>query len=391
MCILTAQSRQELENKRRLLLKEIEETSGLLSKTRKDKAAALDRYFVLKNQIKKRQQLVQTLRAEISFADTSISRANEVIEALNKDVSELKQEYTNTLRAAYRSKVNYSSLSFLFAADNLNDLFLRWQYLRQYNRYRQRQAQLIMETQEMLIAKADQLEKKKAEKKQLLVDQEKQQTLLNRELEDKNRLLASLKTSESKLAANLETQQQAHEDLNRTIERIIRNEMAEQRKASRSSKALASSEDRKKIDRNLKVDKKLSGTFESRKGSLPWPVKSGKITKRFGKQPHPSIQTIQITNNGIDILSKERARVFAIFEGKVVGTQFIPGYQNTVIIQHGTFYTVYSNLEELFVGRGDAVKADQAIGRLGKEKPEVHFEIWREKKRMNPTAWVKPL
>ena len=100
---LAGQSRQDLESKRKKLLREIEATSAQLSQTRKDKAAALDRYFTLQRQIKKRQQLIHTLRTELSLVIISIDRTNEVIESLNKDVTKLKEEYTQTHRAAYRS------------------------------------------------------------------------------------------------------------------------------------------------------------------------------------------------------------------------------------------------------------------------------------------------
>lgn len=388
---LASQSRQDLESKRKQLLREIEATSAQLSQTRKDKAAALDRYFTLQRQIKKRQQLISTLRAELSLVDTSINRTNEVIESLNEDVTELKEEYTQTQRAAYRSRINNSSLAFLFAAENFNDLFLRWQYIRQYNSFRKQQARLIIQTQEALIGKAEQLEKRKEEKEVLIVSQEQQQQMLSKELTDKDLLLSSLKTSESKLAGELEIQQKAHTNLNSAIESIIRKEMAEQRKASRDANSLTATANKEEKKKSVSLNRALSGSFASLKGNLPWPVKSGKITRKFGKQAHPTIQTIQITNNGIDILSESRARVFAIYDGKVVGTQYIPGNQNMIIIQHGNYYTVYSNLEEIFVNRGDQIKSDQAIGRLSKQKPEVHFEVWKEKKRMNPTLWVKPL
>ncbi|MBK7338552.1 MAG: M23 family metallopeptidase [Saprospirales bacterium] len=76
------------------------------------------------------------------------------------------------------------------------------------------------------------------------------------------------------------------------------------------------------------------------------------------------------------------------FEGRVVGIQFIPGYQNTLILQHGEYYSVYSNLNEIFVKRGDSVSAGQEIGRVSREKPELHFELWREKNRLNPEDWL---
>ena len=381
---LAAQNRQDLETKRQQLLMEIRDTETLLKKTKQNKAATLDQYLALQNQIRKRQQLINTLHEEVDYANTSINRANEVVAALSKDVAWLKQEYANIIRTAYRHKINNSFLLFLFSADSFNDAFRRWQYIRQYDRYRKKQAALIIQTQEMLARKARQLEGKLEEKEQLLASQEQQQQLLNRELKDKDRILKELKTSEGRLVAELDEQQKSHDALNLAIEEVIRKEMARKRREARAADVLAAGEGPEEPDDNIP----LSNSFKDNQGRLPWPVKNGYITRRFGKQPHPQIRSVQITNNGIDIRTYEQSSVYAIFEGKIAGTQFIPGYKNTVIIQHGKYYTVYSNLEEAFVQRGDMVNTREPIGQLGKDKPEVHFEVWQEKKRLNPVDWV---
>ena len=378
--ILLGQNRKELEDKRKRLISEISQTTSLLNETKKNKTATLNRYLTLQRQIRKRKQLVRTLKKEIEYADESMERAYEVINALNQDIDRLKNEYAGMIRNAYRQKMSSSTLLFLFSADNLNDAFKRWQYVKQYDRYRKKQAQLIFETQSTLQAKTEQLEERKKEKERLLVSAEQQRSLLSEELKDKDQILQSLKNDESRLALELTKQQEAHSKLNDAIEDIIRSEMALKRKEARSPNALASEVEETTIN--------LSGDFYKNKGGLPWPVTSGFISRGFGKQPHPTLKEIQITNNGIDIQTKEKANVRVVFEGKVAGIQFIPGYQNTIIVQHGTYYTVYSNLEEVFVKRGDIVKTKQSIGRLGKENAEVHFEVWKEKQRLNPVNWV---
>ena len=116
------------------------------------------------------------------------------------------------------------------------------------------------------------------------------------------------------------------------------------------------------------------------------------ITKFFGKQAHPSLRKIEITNNGIDIRTDRNASVRAVFHGEVVGTQFIPGYNHMLILKHGNFYTVYSNLKDVSVRRGDQVKAKQAIGQVSLDPKtnisEVHFELWQNKERLNPVNWI---
>lgn len=379
---LSAQSRKELVDRRKRLLDEIKQTEQELQKTQKNKTAELDRYFAMQKQVQKRQQLIATLQEEVDAAQASIDRSNEVLFSLENDVDRLRQEYADMLRVAYRHKLNQTYLLFLFSANSINDAFRRWQYLRQYDRFRKRQAALIVETQQMLRHKAEQLAARKAEKIQLLTSAQEQRSLLNRELQDKDRLLKNLKADEGRLVSELERQRQAHEQLNNAIEAVIREEMARKRKTSRTPEAVAASNAEEIADAGA------SGNFLRRKGSLPWPVNDGEITRSFGTQPHPTIKSVQITNNGIDIRTTERSSVFAVFEGEVAGTQYIPGYQYMVILRHGQYYTVYSNLEEIFVKRGESIAARQPIGRLGNRKPEVHFEVWRDKQRLDPVLWV---
>lgn len=377
-----------LEEQRKQLIEEIEQTSNLLANAKKDKKAALDRFFVLQRQIKKRQQLINTLKEELVLTDASILRVDEVITFLSNDIDRLKEEYSQMLRIAYRHRKSQSFLVFLFSARNFNDAFRRWQYIRQYDRYRKRQAEVIVATQESLRERASSLVARKEEKQKLLASSVRQQSLLSAELKEKDAILSSLKENEAQLADVLKKQQADHQALNDAIEKIIVAEMAKRRKAARSSEALAKRKAESEAADGKAVASNLVANFRKNKGRLPWPVQEGIITKNFGTQPHPTLKGIQISNNGIDIETNNGATVFAIFDGEVVGVQFIPGYKTTVILQHGQYYSVYSNLEDTFVKRGEQISASQRIGKVGGEKPELHFEIWREKQRLNPVHWV---
>ena len=132
-----------------------------------------------------------------------------------------------------------------------------------------------------------------------------------------------------------------------------------------------------------------TGTFTSRKGRLTWPVEQGRIVQGFGTFQHPKYKDVKVSNSGLDIGTSPSGKVLAVFEGKVVGAQFINGYQYTVIIQHGTYYTVYSNIASVSIKRGDSVSAGQEIGRVGTERPEMHFEVWRDKQKLNPATWLE--
>ena len=383
---LSAQSQTELEERRRRLLKDIGQTTQLLNATKKNKEAALDRYLTLQRQINKRQKLIETLRSEIELTDQSIDRANVAVESLRADTERLQAEYAEMLRNAYRLKLNNSTLLFLFSSGSFNEAYRRYRYLQQYDAYRSKQAFLITETQNTLRRKAAQAEEKRTEKQALLQSSEEQNTLLSKELNVSDRLLTGLKKDEKRLTGDLNKQRARHEKLNVAIENIIKDVMTVRRRNTR--KPNLSTAD-KKEEADLKA---LSGSFEKNKGRLPMPVR-GVITKYYGKQKHPTIKNITIDNPGIDIKTAKGAEVRAVFRGEVAGIQFIPGYNYMVLIKHGKYYTAYSNLAELKVERGQKISTRAVIGKVSTDRitntSALHFEVWREKTRLNPVRWVR--
>lgn len=415
--LLYTQSRKDLEDKRRKLIEEIDQTNTRLSATRKDKNAALQVFLTLQSQVKKREQLINTLQQEITFNEESIERTNEVLLALQDDVQRLKQEYLQTLRLALRHKLNQSYVIFLLSADSFNTAIRRWQYIRQYQRYRKRQAELIAETQNTLRDKTIQLERRIREKEKLLGGVEQQKQNLSVELQDKDKTLKTLKTDEKKLLKELTDRQKAHNKLNGVIESVIQQEMLAQRKKARSTETgtnanttpanttTANVLPSTKTDRTSSKtsvakesapvstpsaeDVLATGAFSARRGQLAWPVDQGRVIQGFGTFPHPKFKDVKVSNSGLDLGTVSGGRVRAVFEGKVVGAQFINGYQYTVILQHGTYYTVYSNLASVSVKRGDLVNPGQEIGQVGTERPEMHFEVWRDKQKLNPAVWLE--
>jgi len=230
-----AQSRKELEDKRLKLVQEINQTNQKLQETQKNKAATLDRYIALRSQVKKRQQLVATMQEEITHADSAIARSELVMGALSEDIARLRNEYAQMLRTAWRLRLQQSHLAFILSSKSLNQALKRRQYVRQYERYRRRQAKLIEETQEMLSNKIAQLEKRKQEQRNLIVSVEEQTELLRGEMVNKDKALQSLKADEGRLVKDLERREKERERFSAAIEQIIRNEMAQKRKEARTA------------------------------------------------------------------------------------------------------------------------------------------------------------
>ena len=397
-----SQSKKELEDKRKKLLRDIEVTGGLLKKTTKTKEATYDRYVALQSQIERREKLIQNIEDEIVSAEKGIDRNAAVIDALNRDIVKMQVEYGRMVRSAFRRKMLSNPLLYILSADNLNQAFRRWLFLRKYDDFRKEQAEAIADTKEMLSKKVISLEETRREKETLLMSLRGQKTILSTEMADKNNMLQTLSEDENRLKAELKKKQVAHEALNRTIERVIQEEITKQTAEARRTRPAQPNNSKTNTAPGIAksaesapevVLDNTSLAFQQKRGQLPWPVDDGFISRSYGRQKHPTLKNIEITNNGIDIRTNDAAAVRAVYEGKVAGVQFIPGHDNTVIIQHGNYYTVYSNLSETNVAKGDPIRARQVIGRVSTNTitgaSELHFELWNQKERMNPEGWIR--
>jgi len=395
-----AQTRQELEERRKRLQREISMTTSMLEKTSREKAATLDRYTTLQKQIERRERLIQTLSAEIAAAEAAIVRNTAVVESLTSDIVALRADYARALRQAYRRKMLTNPLLYLLSADNLNQAFRRWLFLRKYDQYRKAQAEAIAQTQQALQYRIAILEKTRRQQSELLASLQQQRQTLGTELEEKQQLLKAIKANEERLRADLKRQQQNHEALNAAIERIIleevRKQAAKKEEVETASVVAVPSGSSAAVLEGEIVSKEdaVTTSFRQNRGRLPWPVQSGFVTRRFGRQKHPTLPQVELDNKGIDIRTSENAAVKVVYDGVISGVQYVPGHENTVIIQHGDFYTVYSNLVEVSVAKGGRVRTGQTIGRVGtnplSNASDLHFEVWHKNQRLNPSLWLKP-
>ncbi len=376
-------SREELEARRNELIKEIKLTTRLLSTTRESRKNTLDGFIALRRQIRAREALLKNLESELTYVQTKLNRTKEVIGALQTDLDRLQEEFARMLQLAWRQKATRSPLWFVLSAPDLNQGFRRWQYLQQYERYRQKQSVRIRETMVTLHIQQEELDERKAEQERLIQAQRYQQQLMATELAEKNAILQNLKENETRLASDLREKQTAHQRLTEAIEEIIKAEIARREAEARAKTLKAGASEAIALD---------SENFANNKGKLPWPVEEGIITTLFGKQPHPTIESVFIVNNGIDLLTRRNAPAKAIFPGTVLADQFVPGHDFMLIIRHGNYYSVYSNLESLTVNRGQSVEVGQTIGVIKADndngQSELHFELWQDKTRLDPSEWI---
>lgn len=411
-----SQSKKELEDKRKKIIRDIQSTERMIKKTAKTKEATYDRYLALESQIESREALIRNLQEEIESVEEGIVRNQAVTASLSKDVATMREEYGRTVRNAYRRKTLSNPLLFILSAESLNQAFRRWLFLRKYDQRRSEQAEAIRFTQEMLSKKTSSLEEIRIDKENLLISIQGQKSTLTGELTEKNAMLKDLGNDEARLKTDLERKQAAHEALNTAIEGVIQENVRKRIEEARSKPKVAAPkvetpeikpietptskpskpEKAKPLTPEAKPradEDNESFNFRKSKGRLPWPVENGFISKGFGKQQHPTLKNIEITNNGVDIRTEEGANVRCVADGKVAGVQFVPGHDYTLIVQHGDFYTVYTNLASTSLLKGDEVKARQNIGQISTNNitgtSELHFELWQQKERLNPALWIK--
>lgn len=381
-----AQSKSELEKKKKQLQKEISYTNKLLKATKKDKALSLDELLKINRKVESRKGLIKTMQLEISIISEQISTKKQTILTLQTELETLKQEYAKMIYYAFKNRNAYDKIMFVFAAQDFNQAYKRLKYIQQYSNYRQNQAKAIVDTKEAIEGKIQELEEVVQEKFALKSLEEQEKERLYLEKQQQENIVNKLQTKEQQLKNELKKKEQAAKKLQRAIQKIIEEEIRKAREAAKKSGN--SSKGFPLTPEALK----LSNSFASNKGKLPWPCLEGVITGKYGQHPHPVLKGIQVNNNGIDISTTKGAKARAIFDGVVSSVAIIPGEGKVVMIRHGEYLSVYSYLNSVEVQKGDKIVTKQQLGTLigssGKTTTNVHLEIWKGMTKLNPEYWI---
>ena len=390
------QTKEDLQNKKRQLAKEIEQTNKILRETQKNKKATLTQLNALIKQIEVREKLINTISSEIRALEGQIGKTNSEIDQLKAELEQLKLEYAAMIKFAYRNQSSYNKLMFVFAANNFNQAYKRLKYLQQFSEYRQKQAKYIEQAQSKLEEKMLELEDDKKDKNVLLVDEQQEKVILGKEKNQKETIAKQLTVKESTLKKQLASKQAQAKKLDRMIEDIIRKEIeAARKKAEAEAKAKGTKMPTgdKTSSSNLALTpeaQKLSKDFTNNKGRLPWPVEKGIIVEYFGTHEHPQLKGVMVSNNGVDIKTAKGASVRAVFSGRVSGVIQIVGGLYAVLINHGEFTTVYSNLSSVSVKMGQELNTKQNIGTVAtdEELSSMELQVWKGVTKLNPVDWL---
>lgn len=398
-----SQTSAELKRRKEALSREIESLNRSLSKTATNKRSSLKQVKYLNAQIRLREEKINTINSEVRLLNNEISENTNTVRSLQAQLKKLKKEYAGMILFAFRNQSSYSKLMFIFASGNFNQAYKRLKYLQQFSEYRKKQARYIEETEAELNGKIVQLDRNKREKSDLLSSQQKEKQTLGKAKNTQSTVLSKLSRTEKQLQNEIQQKKRENDRLNRAIQQAIRREIEEERKkaeeAARLAAAKAKAENRQPststVPRGSSVlaatpeAAKLSADFLSNRGRLPWPVANGIVTETFGI--HRYGKNVTSENNGMDIKTNPGSTVRAVFEGEVTGVQNI-GSIYVVVIRHGEYFTVYSNLKSASVSRGQKVSVKQPVGIVATDPvdgtTEAHFEVWKGVTPVNPSTWL---
>jgi septal ring factor EnvC (AmiA/AmiB activator) len=372
-----SQSLTELQQQRDATRQEIEYTSRLLDQVTESKSSSLNRIRLLDRRITGRQELIRSLNVEIDLLQERMNDNEFVIRSLTIDSEKIKSDYARLIMAAYKQRPPYFELTYVFASRDINQAYKRIKYLQQYSEYRKRQVHLILQIQDLLEKKNLELSMQRQKNNMLLAEVEQEREKLNGEIREQQNQVKNLLVQERDLRQEIREKRRIAARLEEEINRLIEEE-------ARRTEGIAALTPEQKL---------VSDNFENNRGRLPWPTETGVVTEKFGEHPHPVIKNVKVRNDGINITTTENARVRAIFEGEVMRVFAIPGANQTVIIRHGNFLTVYSNLVEVIVKKGDRVESKQTIGtvftdRDGGLDTTMNFLIYKEKEKLDPEQWL---
>jgi len=414
---------QRLKNEQKALEQQISTTKTLLEKSQKNTLLSLEEVNLIERQVEYREKLLRNIDNQIRSSELKIEQKEGRIQELNAEIERLKKQYAELLLYAYKKRNKYGDLMFIFSAKTVEEALKRKLYLEKLAEIQQKQMRLIQQNAVLLKDEIKDLDDEKKQQVELSGQKRIERAEIIKTKKAKEEIYKRFKEQEDELLKELRKQEEDKERLKQEIAAAIQKEIAEEQariaKAKREEEARRIAEAKRKaaaapkdvktptVEKEVpkKVEKEFSLTaesaiigenFASNKGKLPWPVEKGTITQNYGKNSHPTLPGVYTQNNGVDISTPKNANVLAIFKGEVTSVINIPGAGKVVIIKHGDYRTVYSNLQDVYVTKGSIVNTKTPIGSLLPNSAgdisvahfEVHHVSGNSVSQLNPNLWI---
>ena len=398
--VLSQSNTQNLKKQQKKIERKISNTKNLLKKVTNSRKESLSELQLINSQIESRESLLRLYDRQVLLAEGTIQQKQEEIDVLNERVEKLKGQYKDMVIHAYKSRNKNGQMMFVLSADNYYEAQKRNKYLKNVTVLHKKQVAIIETNQSKIKSEIAAIEVEKNRKESLLAQKRREREEIESDRQKKEDVLAKIQQKESSLLAEIKANQIKRQALKKKIAEAIKRELAEIERKRKEA-------ERKRREENPDLAKLpgfadessegriISKNFEKNRGTLPWPVESGAIIEGFGKNKHPSLKDVYTNNNGIDISCRPGSPIRAIFSGKVTAVFPIPGAGRVIILKHGNYRTVYSNLKESFVSIGDKVNTKTEIGlvlstedSLGTLHFEVHLVSGMTTKSLNPALWI---
>ena len=373
---------KKLEAQKLSIQKEIKKINILVSENKKKTKTLLDNIEDVELKISVRNKLIEINNQQSNNLSNQIKNQNNKIYDLEIDLNNLKAEYAAIVSNSYKKRSSKIKLMFLFASRDFNQAFSRFQYFKQYSTFRKDQANKITVAQQNLTSLIDTLENNRKQR-QLIVDENNK---IKKELEDekqmKNSLFKNLEITNKNYLAEIRKKEKESKLIDNEIQKLIR-------------LAISASNNNDSSVNNFALTPEgriISSNFLSNKGQLPWPLEEGIVTRKFGTQPHPVVRTTTINSTGLMIATYPNSVIKSIFEGEVLSVYGFKGGNPGILIRHGKYISNYQNLSQVFVKKGDKIKAGEEIGIIFTNgisgKAILKFSIFNELKPENPQNWL---
>ena len=381
---ISSDQQKKLEAQRTKLMNEIKQINNLLFSNTKIRKNAIDEVEDIQVRLNVRSELIKVTNMQANLLIRRININQRNIDTQRKELDELKKEYAKMIQKSYASKSLQNRLMFLFSSENFLQAYRRIQYLKQYARYRRNQGLEIAEKTKLLQNLNKILIEENEIKIRLINENRVVQQKLAEEQKKQQDLINTLRVKQKSLKLKIAKKQKQREKINKEINRLIREAIAESNRISGKTV--------KDVFQLTPESKLIAKNFQENKGRLPWPLEKGVITQGFGRQRHPVVKTTIIQSNGVTISTEPFAKVRAVFDGEVMSIIIIKGSNPSVLIRHGSYITLYTNLSKLYVKKGEKVASKQVIGEVFTNqqtgKTQLQFGIFNNIKALNPKDWV---
>lgn len=396
----TRKSRAQLENEKKRNMEKIAETKKALESARTKKEVTVGNIKAIKEQISSQEEQIGLMEQDMELIDVEMQDIIGAKENLEEKLLQLQQEYAAMLYTASKYSGKLNKLSFLFSSSSFNELLMRYKYLQQYTENRKAQVLQMNKVAALLRERQTNLEGKRSDKKRLISAKVVETNNLEQLKNQKTEMVGELSKKEQDLRREIEATKRSVTKLDNLIANVVAREIAKKNKEreikqDKEAKLTKANPTRKRNRAILELDEEettLGRSFGASRARLPWPVQRGFISDRFGVKEHPVLHGVLINNNGIDIQTPSNATVRSVYNGVVKDITEIPGLGKVVAVQHGDYFTVYANLNQVFASVGQKISAKETIGTAGVSggATEINFQIWHNTERLNPENWLVP-